>query len=244
MANSQLQSDLGRNDAVGLTDIGENPVQEKYRHLVAALLIAAVPAPSQTNVLSDAERAQGYVLLFDGETLDGWDGDPRLWSVRDGAIVGSSDAHQVDTNTFLIYRKPFADFSLRLEVRLRNGNSGIQFRSKQVAGPGWVVHGYQADLSDAGDRSAWGNFYEEKGRGRGMMATPDEGWQRAKDVANRQGWNRYEIRARGESVRLMLNGKVTFDGTDGKTASGIIAIQLHSGPAMQVECRNIRIKPF
>ena len=192
--------------------------------------------------LAGERSEEDFVRLFDGKTLEGWDGDPRLWTVRDGAIVGSSDGHKVDRNTFLTYREPFADFVLRLEVRLRNGNSGIQFRSRQVAGDGWVVHGYQADLSDAGDRSAWGNFYEEKGRGRGMMATPDEGWLRAKDVVRVNDWNDYEILAQGDRVRLTLNGKVTFDGRDGQAASGIIAIQLHSGAPMQVECRNIRIK--
>lgn len=215
------------------------------RRFGAAVLLAAsvilLPAPRG---LGGAELEEGFEPLFDGRTLDGWDGDPKLWSVKDGAIVGSSDGLSVDTNTYLIYRKPFADFILRLEVRLRNGNSGIQFRSQRMPGPGWVVHGYQADLSYAGDRSAWGNFYEEKGRRRGMMSTPDEGWQRAKDIVRVGDWNDYEILAQGNRVRLTLNGRVTFDGTDSRTASGIIAIQLHSGPAMQVECRNIRIKPL
>ncbi len=217
-------------------------MKQTLKQLVAMLVVAGVPAFSQPNRLTEAERDEGYVLLFDGESLDGWDGDPSLWSVRDGSIVGSSDGHPVETNTFLIYRKPFRDFVLRLEVRLRNGNSGIQFRSEQLPGAGWIVRGYQADLSDAGDRSAWGNFYEERGRRRELMATPDEGWQRAKDVVLRQQWNHYEILAEGDRVRLILNGKVTFDGTDDNTGSGIIAIQLHRGPAMQIECRNIRIK--
>ena len=122
---------------------------------MATVLVACAPAFSQPNQLTEAERDEGYVLLFDGESLDGWDGEADLWSVRDGAIVGSSDGRPVDTNTFLIHRKPFRDFVLRLEVRLRNGNSGIQFRSEHLPGPGWIVRGYQADLSDAGDRSAW-----------------------------------------------------------------------------------------
>ena len=198
----------------------------------------------QTNQLSPEERQQGYILLFNGATLDGWSGDPRLWSVRDGAIVGSSDEHEVKVNTFLIYQKPYSDFVMKLDVRLRNGNSGIQFRSQHKPGPGWIVHGYQADFSDAGDRSAWGNFYEEKGRGRGVMATPDQGWQQAKDIVRTQDWNHYEIRAQGESIKLTLNGEVTFDGKDDLTASGVIAIQLHSGPGMKVECRSIRIRPL
>lgn len=214
------------------------------RCLLAVALVAVLSAWGQPNQLTESEVAEGYMLLFDGNSLEGWDGDPSLWSVRDGAIVGSSDGRTVTANTFLIYQEPFDDFVLRLEVRLRNGNSGVQFRSQHMPGPGWVVHGYQADLSDAGERSAWGNFYEEKGRGRGMMATPDEGWQRAKEVVRPRDWNRYEIRAEGNSVRLTLNGKVTFEGTDDKAPSGIIAIQLHSGPGMLVECRSIRIKPL
>lgn len=219
-------------------------MKQTFQQLVATLLVVGVPAFSQPNRLTEVERDEGYVLLFDGGSLDGWEGDPDLWSVRDGAIVGSSDSHPVDTNTFLIYRKSFDDFVLKLEVRLRNGNSGIQFRSEQVPGAGWIVHGYQADFSDAGERSAWGNFYEERGRGRSLMAAPDEGWRRAKDVVLHRGWNRYEIRAEGDRVRLTLNGKVTFEGTDGRARAGIIAIQLHAGPAMQVECRSIRIKPL
>ncbi len=212
--------------------------------VVLGLLVGALSTAAQPNQLSDAERDEGFALLFDGESLNGWNGDPNLWSASDGAIVGSSDGHAVDTNTYLIFERPFADFVLRLEVRLRNGNSGIQFRSTHVDGPGWIVHGYQADLSDAGARSAWGNFYEEKGRGRGMMATPDEGWKRAKSVVLSKDWNRYEIRAKGDRIRLTLNGKVTFEGTDDQSKSGVIAVQLHSGPGMQVECRSIRIKPL
>ena len=217
-------------------------MKQTFQQLVATLLVVGVPALSQPNQLTEVERDEGYVLLFDGTSLDGWDGDPDLWSVREGSIVGSSDSHPVDTNTFLIYRKSFDDFVLRLEVRLRNGNSGIQFRSEHVPGPGWIVRGYQADFSDAGERSAWGNFYEEKGRG--LMATPDEGWRRAKDVVLPRQWNRYEIRVEGDRVRLTLNGKVTFEGTDDRAKAGIVAIQLHAGPAMQVERRSIRIKPL
>jgi hypothetical protein len=219
-------------------------VKQTLQQIVATLLVAGVPALSQPNQLTEVERDEGYILLFDGNSLDGWDGDPQLWSVRDGSIVGSSDSHPVDTNTFLIYRKSFDNFVLRLEVRLRNGNSGIQFRSEHVPGPGWIVRGYQADFSDAGERSAWGNFYEERGRGRSLMATQDEGWRRAKDIVRHREWNRYEIRAEGNRVRLTLNGKVTFEGTDDRTKAGIVAIQLHAGPAMQVECRSIRIKPL
>lgn len=76
------------------------------------------------------------------------------------------------------------------------------------------------------------------------MAVPDEGWQRAKGVACPRDWNLYEIHAIGDRVRLTLNGKVTIDARDDRSGNGIIVIQLHSGPAMPVECRNIHIKPL
>lgn len=199
-------------------------------------------AASEANRLSERERREGYVLLFNGNNLDGWDGDPQLWSARGGAIVGSSDGKTVETNTFLIYERPFADFILKADVRLRNGNSGIQFRSRRMPGPGWIVHGYQADFSHAGARSAWGNFYEEKGRGRAVMRTENEGWSKAEPVVRPNDWNEYEIVAQGNRIRLTLNGTVTIDAEDARSSRGVLAVQLHSGPAMQVECRNIRIK--
>ena len=194
------------------------------------------------NHLTAQERAQGFLLLFNGRDLKGWDGDPRIWSVENGAVVGSSDAFSPPHNTYLIADRPFADFVLQLEVKLRNGNSGIQFRS--TAFPDWIVHGYQADLSFAGDFSAWGNFYEEKGRGRGVMPTPTTGWEQAKYVVREDGWNHYEIQARGSHIRLTLNGKVTIDTRDEKASAGVIAFQLHEGKPMQVRFRNIKIKPL
>ena len=187
---------------------------------------------------------EGFQPLFNGRDLTGWKGDPDLWSVDSGAIVGSTDRKAASSNTFLIYGKPFADFILRADVRLRNHNSGIQFRSKVLDGPGWVVTGYQADFSEAGERSAWGNFYEEKGRGRGVMKTTDEGWRIAQNIYRVGEWNSYEIFAQGKHIRLTLNGTVTIDTTDDVASSGIIAIQLHAGVPMRVEVRNIRIKPL
>jgi len=184
----------------------------------------------------------GFRPLFNGKNLDGWEGDPALWSVQNGAIVGSSDGHPIKQNTFLVYKEQLSDFVLKADVRLRNGNSGLQFRSTVLPGPGWVVSGYQADFSDAGDRSAWGNFYEERGRSRTMMKTPDEGWQKGQKLVRRGDWNAYEILAQGNRIRLKLNGEVTIDTTDEKASSGIIAIQLHSGEPMRVEVRNILLR--
>ena len=206
--------------------------------IVPLLLSAAAP-----NQLTLEEKREGYQLLFNGQNLDGWEGDPVLWSVKDGVIVGSSDGHPFKVNTFLIYQGEFSNFLLKGDIKLRNHNSGIQFRSKQLPGAGWMVQGYQADASEVDDaKSAWGNLYEERLRGRGAMKTPDEGWQIGKTVVHHGDWNSYEILADGDHIRLTLNGKVTLDLHDSASARGIIALQMHAGPEMRVDFRNLKIK--
>ena len=150
--------------------------------------------------------------------------------------------NRLTTTVFLYTEKTYSDFVLKAEIRLRNGNSGIQFRSKVF--PDWVVKGYQADASYAGERSAWGNFYEEKGRGRNVMKTMDEGWQKAKDLLREGDWNEYEILVQGSRIRLMFNGRVTIDTKDHESLSGVIGFQLHTGDPMKVEFRNIKLKPL
>jgi hypothetical protein len=206
------------------------------------LILAVSGAAAEPNQLTRQEKRERFELLFDGKSLAGWEGESDLWSVNDGAIVASTDTRRIQQNTFLIYRKPQANFILRAEVRLRNGNSGIHFRSRRLPEPGWIVSGYQADFSDAGEGSAWGNFYEERGRGRTMMKTPNEGWLKAKAVLRQKDWNSYEVFADGSRIRLTLNGVVTIDTTESKWPDGIIALQLHAGEPMQVEFRSIRLK--
>ena len=103
-----------------------------------------------------------------------------------------------------------------------------------------MVRGYQADASEVGDeKSAWGNLYEERLRGRNAMKTPDEGWLIAKPLLHHGDWNSYEILADGDHIRLTFNGHVTIDMHDHASADGIIALQLHAGPEMRVEFRNL-----
>ena len=211
--------------------------------LVLFLALACAAAAADINRLTPREKKEGYTLLFNGKNLDGWDGDPSRWSVEDGAIVGSSDGRPFKVNTFLIYKKrKFSDFILKASIKLRNHNSGIHFRSEQLPGPGWIVAGLQADASDAGDKSAWGNYYEERGRSRTMMKTPDEGWLKAKSVLRKQDWNTYEILAEGEHIRLTFNGVITIDTQEKQRLDGIIALQLHAGEPMRVEFRDMKIK--
>lgn len=212
-----------------------------WRCVLAACAVTAALA-ADAPILTEQERKEGFLLLFNGRDLSGWDGDPRLWRVRDGSIVGSTDTSSADHNTFLVYEKPFADFLLKFDIRLRNHNSGVQFRSARL--PDWVVRGYQADASDAGEKSAWGNLYDEGGQGRGLMRTPDEGWQKGKTLVRVGDWNHYEVTAKGRRVILRLNGGETLNLEVDKTGAGVIAIQLHRGPAMEVQVRNVKLKPL
>lgn len=177
----------------------------------------------------------GFKPLFDGKTLNGWKGDPRLWKVVDGVIVGSTEGVSLTKNTFLIYEPAkFSNFILRAEVKLRNHNSGIQFRSEEL--PEYVVRGYQADMAEG---NWWGGVYEEKGT-RGVMVN---GWKgKAETVVRNNDWNEVEIRCEGPKIAIRINGLLTAELTDDAKLSGIIAFQLHAGPPMEARFRNIRIK--
>lgn len=177
----------------------------------------------------------GFRPLFDGRSLEGWDGDPRLWSVQNGELVGSTEGVELDANTFLIYRtKEFGNFHLKLEVKLRNHNSGVQFRS--VNPNDWVVQGLQADMAE---NNWWGSIYDEKG-GRGVLVN---GWKgKAETVVRPDGWNEVEVYCNGDLIQVRVNGMQTSELRDDLRMEGILALQLHRGPAMEVRFRNIRIR--
>lgn len=178
----------------------------------------------------------GFKPMFNGKNLEDWDGDPRLWSVKNGAIVGSTDGVELQDNTFLAYKYQFQDFDLRLEIKLRNHNSGIQFRSDSLPDKRWVVRGLQADAAEG---NWWGSVYDEKGT-RGVIVN---GWTgKGETVVKAKDWNDYQIYAKGGDIRLTLNGTVTAELHGEKPKSGIIALQLHKGPGMLAEFRNLRIQ--
>lgn len=197
--------------------------------------ILLLPVCVLTLVLCAAAQEPGFKPLFDGKTLNGWSGDPRLWRVEDGAIVGSTEGVTLDKNTFLIYKGgEFSDFILRAEVKLRNHNSGIQFRSEEL--PDYVVKGYQADMAED---NWWGGVYEERGT-RGVMVN---GWKgKAETVVRKGDWNEVEIKCQGPKIEIRINGLLTAELTDDVKLSGVIAFQLHRGPPMEARFRNIRIQ--
>ncbi len=209
-----------------------------------------------------AEEKDGFKPIFDGKTLAGWDGDPKFWSVEEGAITGQTTAENpAKHNTFLIWRggKP-ADFELKAEFRMPNpgfANSGIQIRSWE--GPGkWQVSGYQADMD--GDDQYTGICYGENFRGilaqRGQKVVVGsdhrprvvEQFGDSDEIAKvikKRDWNEYHIIAKGNRIIEKINGRVTCDVTDEDAQArkdGIIALQIHQGQPMKVQFRNLRLK--
>ncbi len=183
---------------------------------------------------SPAEKKEGFVPLFNGKNLDGWDGDPRLWKVRDASIVGNTEGVEMEANSFLISKKSYSDFILRTDVKLRNHNSGIQFRSEAL--PKWVVRGLQGDMAEG---NWWGSIYDEHGK-RGVIVN---GWKgKAETVVKPKDWNSFEILCKGELIQIRVNGLLTAELHDTAKMDGVLALQVHKGPGMEVEFRNMRIK--
>jgi hypothetical protein len=198
---------------------------------IAALFLASAAAFPQ---LSPQEKAEGFRPMFNRKNLDGWDGDPRLWKVVDGAVTGSTEGVTLKANSFLISKKEYSDFVFRAQVKLRNHNSGIQFRSEAL--PDWVVRGLQADMAE---NNYWGSIYDERGK-RGIMVN---GWTgKAEKVVKPGDWNEVEIYCKGEEIRIQVNGLTTAEIKDSVKMSGVIAFQLHRGPEMKAEFRNVRIR--
>ena len=208
----------------------------------------------------------GGKSIFDGKTLDGWDGNPVHWSVKDGAIVGeNTKENPTKGNTFLIWKGGvLKDFDLTLDYKIDGGNSGIQYRSFVKSGDhdGWRIGGYQADL-EAGDKYS-GICYGEAFRGilsmRGEKTTltlNDKGKLQKKiekfgdtneigKAVKKGEWNKYRIVAKGFHFTQYINGVKTTEliDNDEKTrrADGLLAFQVHQGPPMKVSFKNIVLK--
>lgn len=187
-------------------------------------------------VMSLSADEPGFTPLFNGKDLSGWDGDFDLWKADDGMIVG--DSQGIKHNQFLKTKRSFEDFELRLEFRLKDGvgNSGVQFRSKAVE-DSTEVSGYQADVGE----KYWGCLYDESRR-RKVLAQADA---KMNDVLKKEDWNEYVIRAEGNRIMLAINGVTTVDYREEDAdipRTGFIALQVHSGPPLRVEFRNIRLK--
>jgi hypothetical protein len=235
--------------------------------LAAALLTEGLEPTGTANAADIAQGIaatshEGFIPIFNGKDLTGWDGDPRLWSVRDGVIRGETTTEKpAQGNTFLIWRGgKIRDFVLKLRFRIRDGNSGVQYRSQDLGN--WSVSGYQVEV--ANDRPnpgiGAGFLYHERGRGElayiGEFAVIDSTGKRT--VVGKVGdanalkqagyyrngdWNEFTIRAHGNRLIHLVNGYQTIELIDNDAKAGmregILALQIHAGPPMLVEFKDI-----
>jgi hypothetical protein len=198
---------------------------------IGPMLVVALVCLSQGGLLGQ-ESAKPR-SLFNGKDLSGWvtPEDKSLFTVEEGEIVGRTRG-DLKKNEFLATARPYRDFVLKAKVKYKNGNSGIQFRSKRE--PDGVVSGPQADVADG----YWGLLYEE--RRRGILQRYPEA--EAKKLVKQGDWNEFVITAKGKHVTIDLNGTRVIDRTDEKfDDEGIIALQVHVGPPMEVRYKDIEL---
>ncbi len=246
--------------------------------LVQIFFIVTVLATSsfKTSVSGQTKEA-GFKKIFNGKTLNGWEGDTNYWRVEDGSIVGEITADKLlKSNTFIIWKggEP-KDFELKLEYRItKDGNSGINYRSEQLKDVPFALKGYQADID--GNNYYTGQNYEERGRTtlayRGQRTTikvTDDSNASVRDNVKNNAWTKVEIKkswnkdslktfikdsdwnevhliVKGNRLQHYVNGILMSDVTDddavNRKMNGMLGVQVHVGPPMKVEYKNIKLK--
>ncbi len=236
-------------------------MKRRFRILSIAALAGVAAALLAASAMAADE--EGFQSIFDGKTLDGWDGNPKWWSVQDGAITGITDANEpLEYNEFCIWRQgELDDFVLRFKYRLMGGNSGVQYRSFEAGKP-WSIGGYQGDF--AFNEEYTGILYGEQYRGilalRGQKVVigPDHKpkvVEKFGDAADLQkfikmdDWNDYEVTFKGFTVTHVINGHKMIEATDEdlemRRRSGLLAFQIHrvpKGESMKVQVKDVRLK--
>ncbi len=216
-----------------------------------------IPVFSALAVMFSTASAGEWKTLFDGKSLDGWKG-LDFWSVKDGTIFGeTTEAKPTKGNTFLILQgEEVTDFEFVCKVKFGGNNSGVMYRSNVVDEDNFVMAGYQADLHPKPEY--FGMLYGEKFGKRGIVA---QRGQRvvakadgSKEVVNAIGddaklvdseWNELRIVAVGNRILHFVNGQITMDLTENHPdaiAKGMIGLQLHAGPAMWVNFKDLKLR--
>lgn len=207
-----------------------------------------------------AGEADGFTSIFDG-TLKDWEGDPVYWKAENGILIGEVRPDTLlKRNSFIIWRGgELGDFELKLEYRVSaEGNSGINYRSTEVPGEKWAMRGYQADIDG---KDQWsGQNYEERGRkflayrGQSVVMRPGMPPQLAKNLGDsaelqkkvkKGDWNEVHIIARGNLLQHFTNQILMSEVRDEdpqSPKSGLLGVQVHVGPPMKIEFKNIRVK--
>lgn len=242
----------------------------RYLTLVIVVLLCG-RSFAENEVVSAPPEPDGMKAIFNGEDLSGWDGDNRLWTVKDGAIRGeTTEDKKANGNTFIIWKDGRTkDFELRLSFRCNaTNNSGIQYRSRHITEGrvrnNWVVRGYQHEIRNENTLpSVSGFIYDEGGsRGRTCLVGEKASWEADgkkvhatlidaddyRELFRLDDWNDVIIVAKGNHIQHFMNGRLVLDFTDNDPdkalLDGILALQLHAGKPMWVEFKDIRIKHF
>jgi len=193
---------------------------------------------------ADKKLEAGFVSIFDGKTLNGWEGNLKMFRVEDGAIVAGTQKERIPNNEFLCTKKRYGDFELRLQAKLegKGKNAGIQFRSERIPNHHEVI-GFQADIGAMkGNELIWGALYDESRR-RKFLVVGDQA--ELKKVVKPNGWNDFIIRCEGPRIQIKVNGYLAVDYVEKDpdiADSGIIGVQIHSGEPAEASYRKIRIK--
>ena len=198
---------------------------------VLALLVLVLSSPAAP------------VSIFDGKTLDGWEGDAQWWRVEDGTITGGSRTEKIPHNYFIATTKAAQNFDLRLKLKLTGDpktgliNSGVQIRSQRVP-DNTEMSGYQVDAGDGW----WGKLYDESRRNKVVGQAADLA---AATAAVKSGeWNEYRVRAEGPHIQSWINGVVSLDYTEAESnipQDGFIGIQIHAGGVALVQVKDVTI---
>jgi hypothetical protein len=211
---------------------------------------------------TEGDQEAGFVSIFDGNTLDGWTGDPVYWRVENGIMIGEITPETiVKENTFIIYDTPIeGDFELKVSFRVSaEGNSGINYRSERIEGKPFALRGYQADIDG---KNRWtGQNYEEKGREflalRGQIARVEKGGkpnvigytgdkeELVLDIKPNE-WQECHLIIRNNVLIHMVNNQIMSmvidDDEENRKFDGLIGVQVHVGPPMTIEYKDFRIK--
>jgi hypothetical protein len=209
--------------------------------------------------------ADGFIKIFNGTNLDGWEGLEDYWTVKDGVISGH-ETMAASKQTFLIFTAVpvIGDFELQLKYKFAtpDGNSGIQFRSKVLDPKAFRVGGYQADFDGKGGYD--GSIYDEAGvaGGRGTMSNRGEktvwdsenkrhseklgdGNEALKKLLKIGDWNDVVLVAKGNHITYSINGQVMTDLVDDSPKAlkdGVLAFQVHQGFTMDIQFKDVKIK--
>jgi hypothetical protein len=193
---------------------------------------------------AEKQKDEGFVSLFDGKTLDGWEGKKEFFRVENGAIVAGFLDKKVPHNEFLVSKKAYGDFELRFEAKLvgQGNNAGVQFRSERIPNHNEMI-GYQCDIGSWSKGTIWGFLYDESRRRKMLAQAPQEkvnSW-----VKPRGEWNKLVVHAKGPVIKIWLNGKQTVDFTESQKEiplTGKLGLQIHGGPPLECHYRKIQIK--